>query len=97
MLAFGAKTTLTEALMRLFCAFVDDCVMRGLLDDDDVDGEPVRRLVMVGADRAVLDGVIGDWLACDDFKSDVSNGDGVVGVPGGGVDESASSPSVADF
>lgn len=85
MMAFGTSATLTEALMRLFCAFEDDCVMRGLLDDDDedddFDGEPIRRLVIVGAERAVLDGWIGVWLACDDFKSDVSNGDGVDDVP----------------
>lgn len=62
----------TEAVMRVVCAIVGDCVMR---EDDDVD-EPVRRLVIVGAERAVLDGWIGVELACDDFKSDVSNGDG---------------------
>jgi hypothetical protein len=75
MVALSTDGTLTEALMRLFCAFVDDCVMReGLLDDDD--DEPVRRVVIVGDERAVLGGWTGAWLACDDFKSDVSNGDG---------------------
>lgn len=73
----AGSTTLTEAFMR-FGAFEGDCVMRGLLDDEDDVDEPVRRFVIVGAERAELDVWIGGWLACDDFKSDVSNGEGEV-------------------
>lgn len=51
--------------------FVDEFVM---IVDDDVDGDdvPMRRLVMVGAERAAAFCV---------FKSDVSKGEGVVEVP----------------